>query len=165
MYSVKPIFFSPPLYFCVMHCSSTSGCLYKANTIREKETCFLISPILPHPSLCAGRCDGAESRAFLFIATVMSQPAAGLEPPRRCLDRGLNRRSLPSLYSFRWLFPSPPGTFECCSYLNAHLPRRCFNVDCCIRHLFPPSSLIPAFSLWINKTSIIQTVFLFQLHQ
>lgn len=43
MYSVKPVFFflpppRPPLYFCVMHCSSGSGCLYKANVMRERES-------------------------------------------------------------------------------------------------------------------------------
>lgn len=173
MYSVKPVFFfSPPrpsLYFCVMHCSSGSGCLYKANVMREREETRLESfmtrfPNLTHPSsplgVCweteahfgtsralrrrPGRSDGAESHAALFLAPPQRRLGQlhGLLPTLR---EGWTDRRTPSLYSF--LLPPPPLRlvhWNAGSYLNAHLPGRCFNVDCCIIHFFflslPPSA-------------------------
>lgn len=173
-----------------MHCSSGSGCLYKANVMREREReetrleSFMTRfPNLIHPSsplgVCweteahfgtsralrrrPGRSDGAESHASLAppqrrLGQLHGHPSLAPHP-----ERGIDGQT--DAVTVLISFAPPSGTLECCSYLNAHLPGRCFNVDCCIIHFFSlPStfcSLMPAFSLWINKTSIIQTVFLF----
>lgn len=136
MYSVKPVFFFfiPPLYFRVMHCSSTSGCLYKANMMRERES----FPNLTHSSSPLSVCRETEACERMNVHS--SSSPRYLKPP---LD-GQTAVALTVLIPFAFSLP-PPGTFECCSYLKAHLPR-CFNVDCCIMHLF---------SLLLTHTSLL----------